>query len=68
MILAPDKFGSGFNILFDMAIDHPCFLSSVDICHTKDTEFFLQLFQLYQRSIETQPTWFLLLSFLKPQN
>ena len=40
MVLAPDKFESGCPILLDMTSDHPCFLSSVDICRYKDYEFF----------------------------
>ena len=53
---APDKFESRSNILFDMTFDHPCFLSSANMCRPKDPEFFLRLLQLYQRSIEAQST------------
>ena len=52
MVLAPGKFKSRSDILFDMTID--LVLSSVDICCPKDPEFFLQLLQMYQRSIEAQ--------------
>ena len=47
MAQALDKFESRSNILFDMTFDHPCFLSSANICRPKDPEFFLQLVQLY---------------------